>query len=134
MGEIKPWQAVLFAAAIIVVGGVLAWMIFGQQRVQLADKLYLIDVPTGDLYYADVSGRGGVTVPAKHPDTLERTLIPVSRSDDGGWMISERYRPAIRRMVDKMKLVPADVIDQGNWTVTTVETGEARKYVSPLAG
>ncbi|GJM18006.1 MAG: hypothetical protein DHS20C14_02190 [Phycisphaeraceae bacterium] len=130
MGEVKPWQAVLFVVAILVVGVGLAWMIFGGKSVNLPDRLYFIDVPSGELYVADVSGRRGMAIPAMHPETRERTLVPIIRDDEGEWRIGEHYLPAI----EEMGVEPASSIDPDTWAVPSAQVRSAKKYKSPLQG
>ncbi|MEQ8769689.1 MAG: hypothetical protein RIB60_04175 [Phycisphaerales bacterium] len=128
MGEVKPWQAVLFVLAILVVGGGIVWMVVGGSKIRTPDRIYMIDIGTGDLYYADVSGRRGIAIPALHPETRERTLIPITQDDEGSWRVRDVYAPAI----ESMQVTPASVIDTGSWIVQDVRTGSATKYRSPL--
>lgn len=92
MGSLRTWHYILFGVALValVVG---LWMSM-RGGVKLADELIMVDVRTGDRFRFDVGGNRGVTVPAKHPDTGDRTLLPVVQSD-GKWVIGERYRSAL---------------------------------------
>lgn len=92
MGSVRPWHYILFGAALIAL--VLGLWLSMRGGVHLADELIMVDVKTGDRFRFDVSGNRGVTVPAKHPDTGQRTLLPVVQTD-GRWVISERYRGAL---------------------------------------
>jgi|TARA_R110000782_G_scaffold57258_30_gene119869 hypothetical protein len=95
MGNVKPWQIILFVAAI----GVLAFSVwkFGfTGGPDLPDSVLLVDVKTGDLFELDIGGRKAAYYPEKHPDTGERTLMPVVKEDDGSWKIGGRMLPALQ--------------------------------------
>lgn len=98
MDNIRPWQIILFIAAIGVLG-FSAWKFgFGSSiEGQMADSMMMVDVQTGQLYEVDVSGQRGVLIPARHPETNEVALLPVF--DEGGeWFLYERYRPSLSSM------------------------------------
>ncbi len=90
MGSVRPWQIVLFAAALIALGFGLYMSLGGSGKVDRADNVYLVDTVTGDFFVFKVSGRGGVTVPAIHPDTGERTLYRTYPTDDDQWELDAR--------------------------------------------
>lgn len=90
MGDIKPWQAVLFVVALLVLGGSIAWNVLGGKRVDLTDKVLMADVETGDRFWFDVSGRAAAMYPEKHPDTGRYTLLPIEEHGDGQWRILPR--------------------------------------------
>ncbi len=122
MDRMKPWQIGLFIAAIAVLGASLAWSFMGGQKIDKPDRIYLVDVTTGDLYYAPVRKRGTVLVPARHPETKERTLFPVEETDESGWKLKTRYAGSIDSDI-------ATAI-ASNGTVKT-PSGEPVKYVAP---
>ncbi len=128
MGEIKPWQAVLFVVAILVVGAGVVWMLLGGDNIRTPDRIYMIDVGTGELYYADVSGRRGIAIPALHPETRERTLVPIIEDEEGAWRVKDVYAPAI----EAMGVTPTSTIDTSSWIVQDARIGSATKYRSPL--
>lgn len=90
MGSVRPWHYILFGAAIVALGIGLYFSM--GSKVDLADSILMVDVRTGDRFRFDTGGRRGVTVPAKHPETGERTLLPVVQGEDGKWYIARRYR------------------------------------------
>lgn len=92
MGSARPWQIILFILALLVLSGGLFLSCRG--GVHLADSILMVDVKTGDRFRFDTSGKRGVTIPAKNPDTGDRTLLPI-RQVDGIWVIAERYRSSI---------------------------------------
>ncbi len=90
MDGMKPWQIGLFIVAAVVLGGSLAFSFLGGSSLDKADRIYLVDVTTGQLYYAPVKSRGSVIVPARHPETKERTLFKVHEREDGRWELDRR--------------------------------------------
>ena len=102
MGDVKPWQIVLFVAAVVVVGVSLGWMVLGGKRVDLPNEAVFADVSNGDLYTVNLRGRRSAMVPSKNPETGEWTLFPVERDESGAWRITERARFDFEAMdVDK---------------------------------
>ena len=90
MEKVKPWQIVLFVAAIaaIVLG---AWWSFGRgPKAKSTNEALLVDVTTGELY-AFSTKRKGVIIPERNPDSGKIALFPVSKNDQGNWMIESRY-------------------------------------------
>ncbi len=125
MDRMKPWQIGLFIAAIAVLGASLAWSFMGGQKINKPDRIYLVDVTTGDLYYAPVRKRGTVLVPARHPETKQRTLYPVEETDEGGepvWKLMPRYSGSID------SAVATAIAGSG---VVKNPSGEPVKYVAP---
>lgn len=114
-GAFKWWHGVLIAAAItsLLWGG---WSAFGRGGGQprLVGELLFADVATGELFRFDVSGRAGVVVPERNPDTGRNTLLGVERAEDGTWRIRERHLPQLT------KLAPLAA------AVVNIETGEIR--------
>lgn len=102
MGSARPWQIILFVLALLVLSGGLFLSCRG--GVHLADSILMVDVKTGDRFRFDTSGRKGVGVPAKHPDTGIRTLLPIIERD-GNWLIATRYRIALESMEDDVVVV-----------------------------
>ena len=61
----------------------------------LADKMIFADVKTGDLYAVSIKGRS-VTIPYRHPETNERTLLPATFNEDNEqWELKSRYLGAL---------------------------------------
>ena len=123
MDKMKPWQIGLFVAAVVVLGASLAWSLMRGDGTNIANRMTLIDVKTGDLYNVNLGGSRTVMIPARHPDTRERTLFPVVE-EDGEWRLVERYARALER-------VEGSMIDiSGNGGVEPSST-RATKYEAP---
>jgi hypothetical protein len=95
MGQVKPWQAVLFAVAFVAIGLCVYWSL-GRSDVKLADSLRMVDVNTGEEFYLPI-GKGGATIPGRNPRTNEMTLMPVI-AKDRVLRIPDRYFPALREI------------------------------------
>jgi hypothetical protein len=95
LGQIKPWQIVLFAVALIGVAAS-AYYTFGRGRVSLDHKVVLADIESGELFAIDSSGKT-IPVPARNPDSGERTLYLVAEEDDGGWYLFARGMNMLRQ-------------------------------------
>ncbi|RMH13962.1 MAG: hypothetical protein D6695_02530 [Planctomycetota bacterium] len=87
MDEVKPWQLAVVIIGLLGGLGLLAWNLFGGEKIDTPDELVLMDVITGDRFIADVSGRKGVILPAKNPDTQQYTLLPIAKGEDGTWRV-----------------------------------------------
>lgn len=122
MDKMKPWQIGLFIAAVVVLGASLAWSILGGREIDKPDRIYLVDVTTGEMYYAPVKARGTVIVPARHPETKERTLYPVEEDESSGWVLKRRYASGLSSE-------DAPAINSSG--VVKNPSGEPTKYVAP---
>ena len=94
---VKPWQIAIIIIGLVGGLGLLGWNIFGGERIHKADSVVMVDVNTGELFEFSVKGRKGVMVPAKHPETGERTLLPVVKSEDGKWVVSSNHMFELNR-------------------------------------
>ncbi len=92
---VRVWQIVLFVAAIVVLTASAVWAFMSSNRVPFDNRVYLVDVNTGQLFSFKTEGRG-ITIPAIHPDTGIRTLYSVGKDDDDHWTIDERTIPDLR--------------------------------------
>jgi len=120
MDDLKPWHIVLLVAAIGVLGYSVFRFVFSSGP-DLPDTVLLVDVKSGDLFRLDVSGRKAGYYPEKHPDTGDRSLLPVRQLDDGTWVISPHSLPALE---DVKGETPA--VTDANGTVEVTNTN-ARK-------
>lgn len=90
MSDIKPWQIVLIVAAIIVLAFT-GLRVLGGEQVQDGPSGYMtVDVLTGQLYLLKKGKAKGMVLPAKNPETDERTLYPVEETDSGEWELDQR--------------------------------------------
>lgn len=128
MGDVKPWQWIVMVAAV----GVLAisvYLTFGRGKVDMGDRVYMVDVVTGELFVADTGGRRGVVIPAKNPATGERTVVPVMTEEDGGISVSERYRGLAESILDERGVDPAPTIDASTWSIAAdADSAKAYRY------
>lgn len=92
----KPWQIILMIVALLVLGGSIAWQLTSADEPEIAGEVLLVDIRTGAVFEADTSGRRAVVIPAKHPDTGERTIYPVERAENGAMKIKSRYLAEVR--------------------------------------
>ncbi|HED52620.1 MAG TPA: hypothetical protein ENJ00_00255 [Phycisphaerales bacterium] len=93
--QAKPWQiAVVVIGLLVGIGGIVL-AIGKDSGPDLADKLILVDVTTGDTYTVSLRNRS-VVIPVKSPETGQRTLLPIELDDETeSWHISEHYMPAL---------------------------------------
>lgn len=90
MDDLKPWHIVLIIAAVAVLGFSVYRAVFSNS-VPKHDSILLVDVTTGILYDAHKGDARGMLLPARSPDTNERTLFPVEQTEDGQWRVRARY-------------------------------------------
>jgi len=123
MDRMKPWQIGLFVGAVVVLGASLAWSMMGGEKVNIAGGITVVDVKTGDLYSVNLRGSRSVMIPARHPETKERTLFPVIK-EDGEWRLVERYARALER-------VEGEKIDIDRYGTVTPSSSKVTRYVAP---
>lgn len=114
MQKVRPWQIVLFVAAVIGVGVSIVMFMLGD-RPQLSHQVYMVDVGTGEMFSIDPSGKT-IPVPSRNPATGERSLFPVAKGDDGTWKIDSRAMP----MVQETRADSAGAIDLKTGVVVKV--------------
>ena len=103
MGQVKPWQVVLIVAAVVAMGVSLWYSLSDSGSVKLADELMLVDVTTGDLFAAKVSGGKAVVTPAKNPETGKVALLWTHKNEKGVWTVSARDLSALPRIEGEPK-------------------------------
>ena len=94
MGEIKPWQLIVIAVAVIVLG-FSAWRFMSGNGIDQPDGIMTVDIKTGQLYDVKKGSAKGMRLPVEHPDTGERTLYPVELNEQNEWVIIEHYAGGI---------------------------------------
>ena len=87
----------------------------------------MVDVLSGELFYAETGGRRGVVVPAKNPETGIRSIIPVQVSEEGEVAIGPRYLDIVGRISDEQEQTISDAINQTTWVVV-VDPESAKRY------
>lgn len=90
MQNVRPWQMVLFVAAVAAMAFGLWWSLGRGPRAESTNRALLVDVTTGQLYEF-VTRKRGVIIPERNPDTGKYALFPVSRNDGGEWVVDSRY-------------------------------------------
>jgi len=115
MDGIKPWQLAIIIIGLVGGIGLVGWNLFGGEKIQQADSVVMVDVNSGELFQFSVKGSKSVLIPARHPDTGERTLLPVDKGEDGGWVVAarymhvmSRYKPEERTSIDAQGRVKGD--------------------------
>ncbi len=111
MDNIKPWQIVLFIAAVAVLGFSL-WRQLGSGQVDLPNSVLVVDVETGEMYRMSLGKRNGAYFPEKNPDTGEHNLMPVVKTDSGEWIVPNHARAAMQDIDGVNKFV-----NESNWQV-----------------
>lgn len=107
MDNIKPWQIILIAVAVVVLGFSVFRSIGGlSPEAQLGKSMMLVDANTGQLYKADISGRNGLLIPARSPESDEYALVPVIENEEGEWVISERYKGTLSQLTVDPTAIP----------------------------
>lgn len=112
--EAKPWQIGVIAVGLLGGLGLAGWQLFGSEEIRRPDEILLMDVITGDRFFADVSGRKAIILPERNPDTQQYTLLPLSQDKDGTWRI---------RRLDQL---PPDIKPEQMEAIQSLEGGLAR--------
>ena len=123
MGSVRPWQIVLFAAALIALGAGLFFSLRNPNKVDRADSIFLVDALTGELYeYVYDGKRRAVLIPTINPETGERTLYRTHRTQSGTWELDPRDLSSIEE-VEQL----SEVFDLNARTVTPVNPESAKQ-------
>ncbi len=124
MGQkVKAWQIALFVAAAAVLA-VSAFFAFRGSGVEFSNRVMLVDVKTGQVFAVDSTNKT-ITVPARHPETGERTLFPVEREEKGEWRID----PRVLSDLESTGLAEPTVIEQGSGRV--IGAASSIRQISP---
>jgi hypothetical protein len=115
MDKIKPWQIILFIAAIGVLGFT-AWKFAFSNGIPKTDGYLTVDIMTGQLYEVRKGKARGVPLPAKHPDTGDRTLYPVNQLDGLRYEIPVGFESFLTENARE-----GSVLDPGKLTITVSE-------------
>jgi len=92
MNQVKPWQIVLFVAAVLVLGGSFVWSL-RTERVKPNEYVTFVDVTTGELLRARITR--SMMMPEPRVDNGPGILWPVFRTDEGEWMVNGRHLPSV---------------------------------------
>jgi hypothetical protein len=93
MQQLRPWQIVLFVAAVLALGFI-GYKVIRGNGINVEHDLLVVDVITGELYEIDTNGRG-IVLPTKNPATGERTMFAIFKDEDGQWFLEGRALGAV---------------------------------------
>jgi hypothetical protein len=125
MGDVRPWHIALFALAVIVLTGSVVWQCASRQPVEIADRLVVVDMLTGELFDSALPEGRMVVFPAENPATRTRTLLPAYQQD-GKWYLGGNYRPMVKDVVGEKG---SPVYDAASGELTVKSPTAARKNV-----
>jgi hypothetical protein len=114
MDNIKPWQIILFLVAIAVLG-FSVWKFTSSGSVPKTNGYLTVDIMTGQLYDIRKGKARGVPLPAKHPDTGDRTLYPVNQVDELVYEIPSGFETFLTEQVRE-----GSKLDSGKMTITVL--------------
>ena len=114
MDNIKPWQIVLFIVAFAAVG-FSVWKFGFSNSIPTTDGYLTVDIMTGQRYDIKKGKARGVPLPAKHPETGERTLYPINPVSDLLYEIPSGFKSYLTDNVRE-----GSVIDSGKMTITVL--------------
>ena len=112
--DAKPWQIAVIVVGLLGGCALLGWNLFGGKSIGTQDEVLLMDVITGDRFIADTSGRRGVLIPARNPDTQKFTLLPIVKDEKGQWR------------VDRLDQLPHEITPEQMSAVADASAGLAR--------
>lgn len=109
MGGAKPWQFVVLALGAAAIVFVVVFTAFGGDKTpDLANKITVADVNSGQLFVIDVS-KMTLMVPMTNPETNSPTLFPVYKEDgQSEWKIQSQYVSVVRALPDTQTGAMAD--------------------------
>lgn len=122
MDNVKPWQIILIVLGFGAIA-FLGWRILGANSVPKTSGYMTVDIMTGQLYDIRKGKAKGVPLPAKHPDTGDRTLYPVNQVEDLTWEIPQGFNSFLTENVREGSL-----IENGKFEIEVLE-GEPIKFV-----
>lgn len=102
----KSWQIAVIAGGLLLGGGLLVWQTMGSgdQEAEFSDTMMLVDVATGQLYEVNLR-KTRPAVPAKSPETGQRTLVTVHKSKEGQWVVTPTELDEVEAMKDANKVI-----------------------------
>ncbi len=113
MGDAKPWQIALIVLGVIAAGFAI-WKVSTSNKISQSDRLLSVCVVTGEVFEIRLGSARGLMYPARHPQTGERTLFPVSR-DGSSWVVDQNFREAASaRETPGSKVSPSGLIEVSN--------------------
>ncbi len=93
--QAKPVQIAIIVIGLLVGIGGIVLALSKNAGPDIAGKMILVDVKTGDLFAVSTKGRS-VILPYRHPETNEPSLLPaIFNETDSSWHIKSRYLSAM---------------------------------------
>ncbi len=101
----KPVQIAIIVIGLLVGIGGIVLAVSKNGAPDLANKMILVDVTSGELYAVSTNGRS-IILPYRSPESNEPTLLPVIFDEsDSSWHVKSRYMGAmndIKSVSDKI--------------------------------
>lgn len=96
MAGARPWQIAIVILGFLALGAMVFWQVkSGNDQVELADEILLVDVTSGELIAAPLPKKRAVMFPANNPATNTASLMPAVEKD-GKWFVKSRYVPFVK--------------------------------------
>ena len=110
LNDLETRKRVAFGSALLLISGIAIWYVWpANTGPDIDPHLSLVCVATGRQFEIDRDRIG--TVPAKNPDTGERTLLPCEAKENGQIVLVARYRSLLEQLKEKNEHVdPATLV------------------------
>jgi len=110
MSGAKPWQLILIGVGLL--GAVVCFLIFNPfvdpVEAQMARRVYLVDVSSGELFEVSTKERG-IAPPLRNPETQKVSLVPVKEGENGSdWYVSSRHMALLEMVEVEVSAVEED--------------------------
>lgn len=87
----KPIQIAIIVVGLIVGAMGIVMALRNNAGPDLADKMFLVDIKTGELFAVSTKGRS-IILPYRHPETNQPTLLPANFDEsESAWYLKSRY-------------------------------------------
>ena len=123
MQGVKPWQIVVLVLGLVGGGFGIWYGLRGDEQVELASSVILVDVSTGELFEVPLNSGKAVIPPVKNPKTGIESLFPADSDGAGGWRLNERFLSYIDRL---SKAKPDAVVDRKTGQLKITGDGKTR--------
>lgn len=102
----KPWQIVVIVVGLLIGVAGIVYVARPADKVKIADTVHVVDVTTGEVFKADISGRR--TVPTVNPETGKESLVRCYFDKaDGKWKVGSRDMAIVRYLQSQNVAVEA---------------------------
>ena len=104
----RPWQIVVIAVGLVVGALGVLYVTLPSDKVKIADTVHVVDVTTGEVFRADISGRR--TTPTVNPATGQESLVRCYFDEaDGKWKVGQRDLSMVRYL--QSQNIPIKAVD-----------------------